>query len=160
MKELNRERPMRAIHRKTGEITAVDTVDQSKALRIGGMTAYFDRYGNPKDDFCPWRVENVPTCIEAVMELGPISPDTITAAINERVKQYTAAVRRERIYMYKQVMRIVRLGQADFFFISHLGMDDQGYHEYLNGRVLPDVEIVQSVDAFNDNPADRARLPI
>lgn len=77
-----------------------------------------------------------------------------------KVYQYTAAVRRERIYMYKQVMRIVQLkpdSEHRYFFVSHLDMNGEGYHEHLNGRVLPDVEIVQSIDAFNDNPADRAK---
>lgn len=112
MKELDRSRPMRAVHRETGEVADVSTVDQSKALRIGGMTAYFDRYGNPKDDFCPWRVENVPTCTEAVMELGPISPDTITAAINERVKQYAATVATKTVEvdkaLWERVVWLVR----------------------------------------------------
>lgn len=112
MKELDRSRPMRAVHRETGEVADVSTVDQSKALRIGGMTAYFDRYGNPKDDFCPWRVENVPTYTEAVMELGPISPDTITAAINERVKQYAAAVATKTVEvdkaLWERVVWLVR----------------------------------------------------
>lgn len=77
-----------------------------------------------------------------------------------KVYHYTAAVRRERIYMYKQVMRIVRLNpdsEHRYFFISHLGMDGEGYHMHLDGAVLPNVEIVQSVDAFNDNPGDRVR---
>ena len=92
MKELDRSRPMRAVHRETGEVADVSTVDQSKALRIGGMTAYFDRYGNPKDDFCPWRVENVPTYTEAVMELGrvnfdaeAVTPEQLVAAIADTI---------------------------------------------------------------------------
>lgn len=80
MQILNRDRPMRAIHRKTGAVTEVHSVNQSKALAIGtGLNitaAYFDRHGNPKDDFCPWRVENVGVDwskpIEAVHDDGRI----------------------------------------------------------------------------------------
>lgn len=84
MKELDRERPMRAIHRKTGEVGYVVENIESKALTVGNAEGsreyYFDRYGNPKDDFCPWRVENVPDVvdwskpIEAVHDSGIVKP--------------------------------------------------------------------------------------
>jgi len=63
MQELDRERPMEAVHRKSGKVGTVRTLDQSKALCVGEgidtWTAYFDKYGQPKDDFCPWTVRNV-----------------------------------------------------------------------------------------------------
>lgn len=71
MKLLDRERPMRAIHRKTGEVGTVRKGHQSKMLlvaeeRVDGWQGYFDRYGNPKDDFCPWRVENIPSAFDGI----------------------------------------------------------------------------------------------
>lgn len=77
-----------------------------------------------------------------------------------KVYHYTARLRRERVYMYKQVVSIVQLNpnsDARFFFISHLSMDDKGYYMHLDGTVMEDVEIVQSIDAFNDNPSDRVK---
>lgn len=81
-KEIDRSKPMRATHRKTGGVGTVRQLLGSKALEVGvGLdrwTAYFDRHGNPKDDFCPWRVENVPTVnwdrpIEAVRPNGDVA---------------------------------------------------------------------------------------
>lgn len=72
-----------------------------------------------------------------------------------KVFHYTARMRRERVYMYKHVTgeRVWPSGFTCLFF-SHLSMKDgDGYYEARDGRVLEDVEIVQSVDAaFKDRP--------
>jgi len=63
MIELNRNHPMQAVHKKTGEVGPARQMDGTKMLHVGNepadWTAYFDRYGQPKDDFCPWIVRNV-----------------------------------------------------------------------------------------------------
>jgi len=72
-----------------------------------------------------------------------------------KVYHYTAALRRKRCYMYKQVtgQRVWPLGHSGLYF-SHLNMQpDGGYYIMLDGRRYDDYEIVQSIDAkFEDRP--------
>lgn len=67
--------------------------------------------------------------------------------------------RRKRYYMYKQALEAHTLGKAKpepFLKISHLDMDGSYYSQFMNGRVLEDYEIVQSmVDDFEDRPRIR-----
>lgn len=65
--------------------------------------------------------------------------------------------RRKRHYMYKQVLGVVCLrggSPCRYLKLSHLNLNDSDYyHEHLDGRVLRDYEIVQSIDAqFEDRP--------
>lgn len=83
----------------------------------------------------------------------PIMPGDIL-----KVYHFTAALRRKRHYMYKQVLERVDLGErkAPYYRISHLTFDPlEYYHEILDGRVLRDVEIVQGIEAYWD---ERPRL--
>jgi hypothetical protein len=68
--------------------------------------------------------------------------------------------RNKRHYMYKQAIGIDHLGPSahSYLKLSHLSMDEsrRGYYlERLDGRLLADYEIVQSVDARFE---DRDRL--
>lgn len=78
-----------------------------------------------------------------------------------KVFHYVRARNRKHMYMYKQVVRIGKIspnGTHDYLHISHLGLDNQCYYEFPDGRVLDHVEIVQSIDALNDAPEDRPTL--
>lgn len=78
-----------------------------------------------------------------------------------KVFHYVRARNRKRMYMYKQVVRLGKIcpnGTHDYLHISHLGLDDQCYYEFPDGRVLDHVEIVQSIDPLNDAPEDRPAL--
>lgn len=74
MKLLDRSKPMRAVHRGTGEIGTAKAWHGADTIIVrsdlGTWASHFDGYGNPKDDYFPWRVENAPTYTEEVMELG------------------------------------------------------------------------------------------
>jgi hypothetical protein len=73
-----------------------------------------------------------------------------------KVYHFTAAVRRKRHFMYKQALGVVMLGNGDpcpYMKFSHLDMSEDSYHEFCDGRVLKDYEIVQGTDAdFYDRP--------
>ncbi len=66
--------------------------------------------------------------------------------------------RRKRHFMYKQVARETTLGanKTPYLAVSHLDMQEGAGHEYylqIDGSVLLDYEIVQSIDArFEDRP--------
>jgi predicted transcriptional regulator len=66
-----------------------------------------------------------------------------------KVYHFTAALRRERHYMFKQALGIRRLPKSELTVMdfSHLNMTDEHYHEWADGRFLDHFEIVQSVDA-------------
>lgn len=71
-----------------------------------------------------------------------------------KVYHFTAAIRRKRHYMYKQAINI-REWESGFkaMRFSHLDMNEGGYYEALDGRIMEDYEIVQSIDAaFHDRP--------
>lgn len=72
-----------------------------------------------------------------------------------KVYHFTAALRRKRHYMYKQVTgeRTWENGYT-CLFLSHLSMkEDDGYYLAKDGRCLADYEIVQSIDAhFDERP--------
>jgi hypothetical protein len=75
-----------------------------------------------------------------------------------KVFHFTGA-RRKRHFMYKQVLAEVTLGAdgARYFAVSHLTLGaDEPYHEYLDGRVMAEVEIVQGLKGDLD---DRPRCP-
>lgn len=78
-----------------------------------------------------------------------------------KVFHYVRARNRKRMYMYKQAVRFGKIrpnGTHDYLHISHLGLDGHCYYEFPDGRVLADVEIVQSIDPLNDAPEDRPAL--
>lgn len=62
--------------------------------------------------------------------------------------------RRKRYFMYKHVMGTRTLGSGtEYAVLDHLDLDGRHYLECCDGRSLPDVEIVQSVDAkFEKRP--------
>lgn len=56
--------------------------------------------------------------------------------------------RNKRHYMYKQAMGVKTLGSgSEYMMLSHLELKDDYYLERCDGRVLPEYEIVQSIDA-------------
>lgn len=75
-----------------------------------------------------------------------------------KVYHFTAALRRKKHYMYKQVVGTQMLGghggatKTEYFNMSHLTLDaDNGYHLGLREGVLLDYEIVQGYD-FENRP--------
>ena len=76
-----------------------------------------------------------------------------------KVYHFTAALRRRRHYMYKQALDVFYLGQVSpvpYIKFDHLAMDGQYYWEICDGRVLPDYEIVQSIDCMHEERPRRA----
>jgi hypothetical protein len=73
-----------------------------------------------------------------------------------KVYHFTAALRRKKHFMYKQAVavRVLPKSGSCVMDFTHLNMTDETYHEWADGRVLPDYEIVQSVgnDPFEDRP--------
>ena len=74
-----------------------------------------------------------------------------------KVYHFTAALRRKKFYMYKQVVGFKMLGgrggepKHKYFDVSHLNLDrDRGYNLGLNEGVLPDYEIVQGFDDLDE----------
>lgn len=72
-------------------------------------------------------------------------------------------VRRKQHFMFKQVCGNHEINGHAYLKFSHLDLTDNYYVEPLNGRVLDDYEIVQSIDCkFQErdrlNPAGRAAL--
>jgi len=72
-----------------------------------------------------------------------------------KIFHYTAALRRRKVYMYKQVLRerVWPSGYTCLYF-SHLDMkDDSGFYVEKDSKVHAGYEIVQSIDAmFEDRP--------
>lgn len=70
-----------------------------------------------------------------------------------KVYHFTGA-RRKRHFMFKQVLGSRTLGGGkEYMMISHLDLDDKYYLEPCDGRSLPDVEIIQSIDCkFEERP--------
>ncbi|TGQ19273.1 hypothetical protein [Mesorhizobium sp. M00.F.Ca.ET.217.01.1.1] len=65
-----------------------------------------------------------------------------------KVYHFTGA-RRKRHYMYKQALGVFMMGKPKpipFMKFSHLNMNDAEYWERCNGEVLPQYEIIQSID--------------
>lgn len=81
-----------------------------------------------------------------------------------KVYHFTAALRREKMYMYKQVVSLKQCGGAklmdgstipfvDYFKVSHLEMTDEYYLIGMNEGVLCDYEIVQGAhDFYKERP--------
>ncbi len=65
-----------------------------------------------------------------------------------------ADARRKRHYMYKQAIGLKTLGSGTpYMKMSHLELDDTYYLERCDGRLLPEYEIIQSIDCkFQDRP--------
>lgn len=86
-----------------------------------------------------------------------------------KVYHYTAAQRREKVYMYKQIVGLRALGGAklkdgstvpmiDYFEVSHLDLGEDGnYHIGMNEGRLDDYEIIQGVDIYPDHWKDREK---
>jgi hypothetical protein len=69
-----------------------------------------------------------------------------------KIYHYTGA-RRQRYYMYKQVMGTRSINGTEYAVLDHLDLDTQHYLECCDGRILRDYEIVQSIDAaFHNRP--------
>jgi hypothetical protein len=71
-----------------------------------------------------------------------------------KVYHFTAALRRKKHFMYKQVVgqRKFRDG-TDVLDVSHLDLTPDVYCEVCDGRTLHDYEIIQSPDCkFEDRP--------
>ena len=119
MIELYRDRPMEAVHRKSGKIGTVRTLDQSKALCVGEgidtWTAYFDKYGQPKDDFCPWTVRNIQSCARRTIDSDK------QAAVDDAIPIDRA--------LWERVEGLVR-GMAESPYESHW------YHHHTEARAI------------------------
>jgi len=89
-----------------------------------------------------------------------------------KVYHYTAAQRREKVYMYKQIVGLRALGGAklkdgstipmtDYFDVSHLKLDeDRNYTIGMNEGQLNDYEIVQGTDIYPDHWKDREKVEL
>jgi len=71
-----------------------------------------------------------------------------------KVFHYTSPVRRERIYMYKQIIGMYTLGGGncgdiplvDYFHISHLNLsNDENYYIGQDDGVMANYEIIQGL---------------
>ncbi len=51
--------------------------------------------------------------------------------------------RGKKNYMYKYVAEIVRIGDEDFYKVSHLNHKGEFFHMALDGKIRNDIEIVQ-----------------
>ena len=71
-----------------------------------------------------------------------------------KVYHFTAAVRRKKHYMYKQVVDYDTFRDGTpYLKVSHLDMTADSYTIICDGAHLPDYEIVQSVGVpFEDRP--------
>jgi hypothetical protein len=75
-----------------------------------------------------------------------------------KVFHFTAALRREKVYMYKYVESIEHKGsKCPLMRIKHLNLKDDYYYELVDGRVLKDYEVVQGSD---DYYRDRKRIKV
>lgn len=74
-----------------------------------------------------------------------------------KVYHFTAAVRRKKHYMYKQVVKedVFRDG-TPYLRVSHLDMTDDGYTLICDGSHLRGYEIIQSIDCKHEQ---RPRTP-
>ena len=64
-----------------------------------------------------------------------------------KVYHFAAAIRRQHMYMYKQVIE----ENDSVLRVSHLNMNDEDWYTiYKHDEILPDYEIVQSIDALFD----------
>jgi hypothetical protein len=77
-----------------------------------------------------------------------------------KVYHYTAALRRKRIYMFKQALGVETLKSGnEYMQFSHLNMREDSYLQVCDGKHLRDYEIVQSIDAkFEERPRRRIHL--
>jgi len=79
-----------------------------------------------------------------------------------KVFHFTAAVRRKKHYMYKQVVAYDNFRDGTpYLKVSHLDMADDGYTLICDGKHLPDYEIVQSVGVEREDeymPIATARI--
>lgn len=74
-----------------------------------------------------------------------------------KVFHFTAALRRKKYYMYKQIIGIMELRSGGHnFVLSHLHLGQGTYGLSVNGAVMGDYEIVQSVKCDHE---DRPRKP-
>lgn len=70
-----------------------------------------------------------------------------------KVYHFTAAVRREKRYIYKQITGTRKLGKipTEYFDVSHLNLcTDDNYTIGMNEGVLDNYEIVQGLDYFKE----------
>lgn len=75
-----------------------------------------------------------------------------------KVYHFTAALRRDRQYIYKQVVGLIQLGKnkTDYFEVSHLDLNESGeYWIGLDEGVLKDYEVVQGIDKYPMHFKDR-----
>lgn len=73
-----------------------------------------------------------------------------------KVFHFVAALRRKKHYMYKQCLGVEQKGTTFWMRFSHLDLNEDGYWQQVDGSILDDYEIVQSIDAkFEDRPRFR-----
>lgn len=71
-----------------------------------------------------------------------------------KVFHFTAALRRKRHYMYKQVIGFGNFERGTpYVQFSHLDLTDEDYKVVAEGQILDDYEIVQSIDCEHDRRA-------
>jgi len=89
-------------------------------------------------------------------EINAIPPDNVYLLDKNRHKievgdilklyHFRSAIRRRKVYMYKQVVDCERWPSGDYYFrISHLSLKDPkgGYYERLNNDIYVGCEIVE-----------------
>jgi len=77
-----------------------------------------------------------------------------------KVYHFTAAMRRKRHYMYKQVVAADHFSDGTpVLRISHLDMTDDGYTLVCDGNRLADYEIVQSVKCDHEDRPRHTAAP-
>lgn len=78
-----------------------------------------------------------------------------------KVYHFTAALRRKKHYMYKQVMIADRFRDGTpIFRVGHLDLTDDFYTIVCDGNRLSDYEIIQSIDCkFEQRPIQAPDAP-
>lgn len=68
-----------------------------------------------------------------------------------KIYHFTAAVRRKKHYIYRQVMIADKFRDGtDIFRVGYLDLTDDFYTLICDGSRLPDYEIVQSIDCSHE----------
>lgn len=87
-----------------------------------------------------------------------------------KVYHYTAALRREKCYMYKQIIGTKVLGgtpllcghstpPVEYFVVSHLTLDhNEHYYIAMDRGMLADYEIVQGTDLYPEHFKTREKV--
>jgi len=77
-----------------------------------------------------------------------------------KVYHFTAALRRKKHYMYKQVMIADKFRDGtDILRVGHLDLTDDFYTLICDGKHLPDHEVIQSIDCKHEQ-RPRSHAPV